>query len=170
MKKCLGVLIALFFVVASASASAIYNFSINATSESSLTVLSLTCTGMPGSCSSVKLSQVTVTSVPGTGATLSSLVVGSALDVATFTGKSGQSWTFDLDTSAITGVGTFNFTSASTVSGSAGLLKASGALVVSKTAAMPELSAFWSLLLVLVPVFFVGLRPGRSASSPSPAL
>ena len=172
MKKCLGVLGALFFVAGSASASAMYNFSVGATTESSLTVFSLTCTGMPSSCSSVTPSQVTVSSGPGSGAFISSLSVGSTLDVATFANSSGESWTFDLNTSAITGMGTYQFSGSSEVSeGSSGWTGASGDLSVAKSAtAMPEPMTLWSLLLVLVPVFFVCWRQGRSASSPSPVL
>lgn len=169
MKNGLAVLGALLFVAASASASAIYNFSVNATKVSSLTTFNFTCTGMPATCAGMQLSQVSVTSGPALGATLSSLVVGSTLDVATFT-ASGGSWTFNLDTSAITSMGTFSFTTSSTVAaGSSGSVAVSGALGVSKATAMPEPAAFWSLLLVLLPLFFVCWRQARTGSLHTPA-
>lgn len=47
MKKGIGVLAVLLFAAASCSATAIYNFSVNATSSSALTIFSFTCSGMP---------------------------------------------------------------------------------------------------------------------------
>lgn len=171
MKKCLAVLGALLFVVASASASAIYNFSVNATSQSALTNFSLTCTGMPTTCAGIQASQVSVSSGPAIGATLSSISVGSTFDVAMFADSFGNSWTFNLDTTTITGMKTYTFTSSSTVSyGSSGYVAASGALAISKATAMPEQATLWSLLLVLIPVFFVCWRQGRMSSPHSPAL
>jgi hypothetical protein len=171
VKKCLILLGASLLVAASARASALYNFSVNSTSESTVTGFSLTCSGMPSSCAGVQASQVSVTSSPGAGATLSSLVVGSTLDVATFTDNSGEYWTFDLDTTAITGMGTFNFSSSSSVTeGSSSLLVVSGSLTVSKTTAMPEPMTLWSLLLVLLPTLFVCWRQGCVAPPRSHAL
>jgi len=169
MKKAIGVLGALLFVAASCSASASYNFSVNSTTSSSLTKFSLTCTGMPATCAGISASQVSVFSGPAIGAVLSSISVGSTVDVAVFVNGFGQSWTFNLDTSAITSMGTFSFTSSSTVStSSSGWLAVSGAVGVSK--AMPESMTFWSLLLVLIPLFFVCLRQGRPAASRRVAL
>lgn len=111
-----------------------------------------------------------MSSGPASGATLSSISVGSTLDVAVFSTALGALWTFNLDTSTITGMTTYSFTSSSTVSDSAGLVTASGSVAISKVAAAPEPMTLWSLLLVLVSVFFVCWRQGRSASSPSPAL
>ncbi|HXJ93473.1 MAG TPA: hypothetical protein VMT20_11395 [Terriglobia bacterium] len=171
MKKCLAVLGALFFLAASAGASAIYNFSVNATSKSALTNFSLTCSGMPTTCAGIQASEVSVTSGPATGATLSSITVGSTLDVAVFADSFGQFWTFSLDTTAITGMKTYTFTSSSTVSyGSSGSVAASGALAIAKATAMPEHATFWTLLLVLIPVVFVCWRQGRARALHSPAL
>jgi len=171
MKECLTVFGAVLFVAASASASAIYDFSVNATSQSTLTTFSITCTGMPSSCSGMQLSQITVSSGPGSGAFISSLSVGSTQDVAVFANAFGDSWTFNLDTSKVTGEGTFGFTGSSAVShGSSGWVGVSGALVLSKATTMPETMTFWSLLLVLIPVFFVCWRQGLVPSPDSPAL
>lgn len=171
MKRSLAVLGALLFVTASASASAIYNFSVNATKDSALTDFSLTCSGMPSSCGSITAGQVSVSSGPGTGASLSSLLVESTLDVATFASTSGESWTFDLYTIAITGMTTYTFTGSSVVSeGSFGPVTASGSLAVSKMTAMPEPMTLWSLLLVLVPIFFVCWRQARTAPANHPIL
>jgi hypothetical protein len=162
VKKVFAVLGALLLVVASAGASTIYSISIDSTTKSAATNFSFACSDVLSTCAGIQISQLSVSSAPGAGATLSSLVVGSSRDVATFTGASTGSWTFDLDTSAITGTGTFDFTSSSNVSeGSSGLVAVSGALSVSKTTAMSEPMAFWSLFLVLVPLFFVGWRQGR---------
>jgi hypothetical protein len=167
MKKCLVFLGALLFVAASCSASDVYNFSVNATSESAVTNFSLTCTGMPSTCAGLEASQVSVSSGPAIGATLSSISVGSSLDVAVFADALG-SWTFDLDTTTITGMKTYTFTSSSTVSYDSSEFVAVGDVAISK--AMPEPAALWSLLLVLVPLFFVCWRQGRSAPSHSAVL
>jgi len=86
-----------------------------------------------------------------------------AADVATFANSTGESWKFDLLTSNITGLGTYGFTGVSSLSEAggptgSGYISVTGHVQVSQATAMPEASALWSLLLVLIPVFLIGWR------------
>lgn len=166
----LGVLV--LFLTAPVWASDIYTFTINSTKYSSLSTFSVSCTGLPSAtCAAFTPGQITVTSEPGSGAAADTLALTGIADVATFASKS-ESWTFDLFTNNITGLGTYSFTGLSglTEVGGAkgsGYVSVSGQVKVSQAVAMPEPGALWSLLLVLIPTFLIGWRKDRTSNSTS---
>ena len=152
------------FLTTPAWASDIYTFTINSTKYSSLTTFSVSCSGLPSAtCAVFVPSQITVTSQPGPGAAIGSLDLTGAADVATFANSTGESWKFDLLTSNITGLGTYSFTGSSILSETggptgSGSVSVTGQVQVSQATVMPEASALWSLLLVLIPAFLIGWR------------
>ena len=154
----------LLFLAAPAWASTIYTFTINSTTYSSLTTFSVSCSGLPSAtCGVFVPSQITVSLQPGPGAAIQTLDLTGAADVATFANSTGESWTFDLLTSNITGLGTYNFTGSSILSETggpkgSGYVSVTGHVQMSQATAMPEASALWSLLLVLIPTFLIGWR------------
>ena len=79
--------VVLLFLAAPAWASTLYTFTINSTQYSSLTSFSVSCSG--ATCAALVPSQITVTSEPGSGATVETLALTGTADVATFANSTG---------------------------------------------------------------------------------